>query len=115
MHFFRRGMERFDLRREDNILRGEDGFANGEGNGRDGGSVLGDEFDWIGAWDIGHGYGHQAEPLAIGLLEKTHRAAVEPRGGSRNFATKPYGLAQRDRRGLYGALLRAGCRTEHCG
>ena len=76
LHFFRRGMQRFDLRREGDILRGENRFANGQANGRDGRSVLGEEFDWIDAWEVGYSYGHQAEPFATFLLVETYSAAV---------------------------------------
>src|SRR5271155_1019365 len=114
LHFFRCRMKRFNLRCENDILRGEDGFANRQADGRERGSVLCEKFNWVGAWGVGYGHGHQTLPITTFLLEQTHGAAVEPRGGRRNFATKSYSLAQRNQCGFYSALLSAGRRREHC-
>ena len=112
LHFFRGGMERFDLRRESDILRREERFANGQADGGDGGSVFCEEFDRVRSWGIGYGYGHQALPVTTFLLEKTHGAAIQARSGCGDFAAKANSLPQRDRRGLYRALLRAGRRSK---
>ena len=114
LHFFRRGMERFELRSESDILRGEDRFANGQANRRDGGSVFCEKFDGVRAGYVGHSNGHHALPIASSLLVETDRAGVQTRRCCGEFAAKAYGLAERDRCGLYSALLRGRCGRERC-
>src|ERR1700735_1186796 len=76
LHFFRRGVERSDLRGEDNILGRKNCLANGQVDRGENGSILGKKFNRVVAWDVGYGYGHQAQPVTSLLLEKAHGAAI---------------------------------------
>src|SRR5580704_2390097 len=101
-------MQGFDLRREDDVLRGEGGWANCELRGGERCAVFGQEFYFVGAGYVGDGYRHQALRAAICLWEEPDRAVIQFRGACRDLAVEAEGLAQRDCRWLYGAVLRGG-------